>query len=193
MTAAETPPWPPPEVVEEARRRASTPAVFSARTARSPRVASTLAFSTEAVAPPRTTLVAARPLTAITLPSPGAVPVEPVAGFEVNEAPPEAVTVLTISAAMLAASLAETVMSALAVTSARVMRAVAPPFTSLKTIRPPIDLEDEAGVRVVVGGVTVLVPGAVPGVVFAGVLTSETLSSAGITVLAGAGIQLSLV
>ncbi|GJE70103.1 hypothetical protein CHKEEEPN_1637 [Methylorubrum podarium] len=188
MTAAETPPWPPPEVAEEARRRASIPAVFSAFTVRSPRVASTVERSTEAAAPPRTTLVAARPLAAITLPSPGAVPaVVPAGGFEANEAPPEAVTVVMRVAAMLAASLAETVRSAPAFTVASVTRAVAPPFTSLKTIRPPIDLEDEAGVRAVEGGVTV------PFVVLAGVVTSDTLSIAGITALAAAGIQLSLV
>ena len=69
------------------------------------------------------------------------------------------------------------------------MRAPAPPVTSLNTIRPPKALEDEAGVRL--AGIGSVEPGA--GVVVGAGVGSATVSSFGMTVLAAAGIQLSLV
>ncbi|GJE33064.1 hypothetical protein LDDCCGHA_3263 [Methylobacterium oxalidis] len=151
-------------------------------------VASIAERRTLATAPPRTTFVAAMPLAAISVPPPvpPLVPAVPVCDW--NEAPPEAVTVLTTVAEMSAASLARTARSACAVTVASVMRAVAPPFTSLNTMRPPNAFEEEAGVRAV--GTVAPAAGGVAGV--AGGAGSATLSSCGSTVRAGAGIQLSL-
>ncbi|GJD84687.1 hypothetical protein HPGCJGGD_2568 [Methylobacterium haplocladii] len=134
--------------MDEARTRASTPAVFSAVTSRLPVCASTAERSTLASAPPRTTLVAAMPLAAISVPPP-VPPLVPAPDCDLKDAPPEEVTVLTSVAEMSAASSARTDRSSADVTVASVMRAVEPPFTSLNTIRPPKALEDEAGVRLV--------------------------------------------
>ena len=103
MTAAETLPV-PPEVVVEARSRASTPALFSAVTARSPSLDSTVERRMLASAPPRTTLVAAMPLAAMTDPPPVPPLVPAAPDFDWKEPPPEAVTVLSRVAEMSAAS-----------------------------------------------------------------------------------------
>ncbi len=148
---------------------------------------STVERRTLASAPPRTTLVAAMPLAAMSVPPPlpPLVPAAPV--FDWKEVPPDDVTVLRRVAEMSAASSAWTVRFRAEVTVASVMRAPAPPVTSLNTMRPPKALDEEPGVRAV--GVGAVEPAA--GVGGAGGLA--TVSSFGMTVFAAAGIQLSLV
>ena len=185
VTAPET--LSPPDVVDDARMRASTPDWFSALTSRLPVVDSTVERRTLASAPPRTTLVAAMPLAAMSVPPPAPPLVPAVPVFDWKEVPPEDVTVLRRVAEMSAASAAWTVKSRAEVTVASVMRAPAPPVTSLNTIRPPKALDDEPGVRAV--GIGSVEPAAGAGA--AGGLA--TVSSFGMTVLAAAGSQFALV